>query len=71
MIWRKTVHFFQARSMVIPIERGVAIASTMKSIRVAAGAAAAFGVAQSARPVRRFASRVLHKRCAKSVGRIV
>jgi hypothetical protein len=40
MVWRETVHFPQARSMMIPVERGVTTAGAVKSIRVPEDAAA-------------------------------
>jgi len=40
MVWRETVHFFQARNVIIPIERGTTMAGAVICIRIAAGAAA-------------------------------
>jgi len=50
MVWRETVHFPQARSMMIPVERGATIAGAVKSIRVAEGVAARDMAGKSFRP---------------------
>jgi hypothetical protein len=50
MVWRATVHFFQARKTVIPIEAEAAMAGAVKCIRVAAGAAAPDVAGSSMRP---------------------
>jgi hypothetical protein len=50
MVWRETVHFSQARSMVIPIVGGATIAGAVKSIRVAEDAAARDMAGKSLRP---------------------
>jgi hypothetical protein len=50
VVWRETVHFFQARAMVIAIERDATMAGGVKSIQVAEGAAARDRTSKSLRP---------------------
>jgi hypothetical protein len=50
MVWRETVHFFQARSIVILIERGATIARAIKSIRGAEDVAARGTTGKTLRP---------------------
>jgi hypothetical protein len=50
VVWRETVHFFQALEMVIPIERDATMAGGVKSIQVAEGAAARDRTSKSLRP---------------------
>jgi hypothetical protein len=40
MVWREIVHFLQARSTLIPSERGAAMAGAVNSVWVAEGAGA-------------------------------
>jgi hypothetical protein len=49
MVWRETVHFSQARSMLMPIERGATF-RTMKFIRLAERRAASEMTGKTFRP---------------------
>jgi hypothetical protein len=50
MLWRGTVHFFQARKMVISIQRGATMVRAVKCIRVAEGTAAGDMTGRSMKP---------------------
>jgi hypothetical protein len=50
MVWRETVHFSQARSVQLLIERGADIASAMESIQVTEDIAARGIAGKALRP---------------------